>query len=455
MNRLVPLFKFASIFFLMLLLLIPMSRIQGLIRERQAARDTVVQDIARSAAYAQTVTGPILIVPYARRISEQQLGADRQLVTITREVAGELRLLPAALDVSGKLGTEERQRGIYRAQIINADTKLSGHFEVPANYGVKEDVAGYRFGEPRLALGITDIRGIGNALTLNSGGSTIEFRPGSGTDLFASGVHAPLKLGDGTPINSTAGQRLEYSVELKLQGTGSFNITPVGRETHVMLTSTWPHPSFEGEFLPRSREINQDGFSAEWQTSFFATNMEEVLDRCQSNTAAAAQSCKEFNARYFGVSFVDPVDQYLKSERATKYAFLFIGLTFGGFILMEVLRRVSVHPVQYGLVGLALALFFLLLLSFSEHIGFASAYAVSATACVGLITFYVLHVLQSRAQGAGFGLALAGLYGLLYGILSSEDYALLMGSLLVFGLLAGVMVLTRRVNWSGFGAGQT
>ena len=151
------------------------------------------------------------------------------------------------------------------------------------------------------------------------------------------------------------------------------------------------------------------------------------------------------------MSFVDPVDQYLKSERAVKYGFLFILLTFAGFFLLEVLRRFSVHPVQYGLVGLALALFFLLLLSFSEHIGFAAAYAVSAVACVGLITYYVTHVLGSRAHGAGFGAALATLYALLYAILGSEDYALLTGSVLVFALLALVMVLTRRVNWSGVG----
>ena len=176
--------------------------------------------------------------------------------------------------------------------------------------------------------------------------------------------------------------------------------------------------------------------------------MEEALARCQPGADPSNKSCADFGARHFGVSFVDPVDQYLKSERAAKYAFLFIGLTFAGFFVFEVLRRFSVHPVQYGLVGLSLALFFLLLISFSEHIGFAAAYAVSAAACVGLITFYVRHALGSRPHALGFGGALAALYGLLYGILSSEDYALLMGSLLVFGLLAAVMVLTRKVNWA-------
>ncbi len=217
-------------------------------------------------------------------------------------------------------------------------------------------------------------------------------------------------------------------------------------------SSDWPHPSFVGQFLPRGREITAAGFSADWRTSFFATNLEEALQRCPPQADPAIPDCADFTGRHFGVSFIDPVDQYLRTERAVKYGFLFILLTFAGFFLLEVLRRFSVHPVQYGLVGLALAMFFLLLLSLSEHIGFAAAYAVSAVACVGLITFYVTQVLGSRVHGAGFGASLAALYGLLYAILGSEDYALLTGSVLVFTLLAIVMVLTRHVNWSRAGA---
>jgi inner membrane protein len=442
-RRFVALLRMGSILFIMLLLMLPMARIRGLILERQSARDTVVQDIARSAAYAQTLTGPILIVPYTRKIVEQEPGPDHQLVTVTREVTGELRLLPAALDVSGRLGTTERLRGIYRARIFNADTKLRGQFVVPPNFGVTTDVESYRFGAPHLTLGISDIRGIGNALTLSAGGTKMDFRPGTGTALLSTGVQAPIEM-----ALASQAQPLDFSIALQLQGTGEFQVTPVGRDTHVVLTSDWPHPGFIGEFLPRAREINADGFTAEWQTSFFATNMAEALARCKPDNNEGNRSCDDFRQRLFGVSFVDPVDQYLKSDRAAKYAFLFVGLTFAGFLLMEVLRRVSVHPVQYGLVGLALAIFFLLLLSFAEHIGFTAAYAGSALICVGLIGFYVASVLNSRAHGAAFGAGLAALYGLLYGILSSEDYALLMGTLLVTGLLAAIMVLTRRVNWA-------
>ncbi len=445
MKRLVLTFKFGSIFFIALLLLLPMARIRELVRERQTLRDQVMADVARSDAGAQTLTGPLLIIPYTRTISEQQFDANHRPITVTHETTGELRLLPALLDLDGELRTEERQRGIYSARLYRADTHLKGRFDIPVNFGIAADSGSFRMGQPRLVLGISDIRGIGNALTLHANGASAPFAPGTGTELLATGVQAPLAA-----IDATQPRQLEFDIALLLTGTGEFNLTPAGRDTHVRLKSDWPHPSFVGKFLPRARAISDQGFSAEWQTSFFATNLEEELARC----GTADAKCDGLHTTRFGVSFIDPVDQYLKSERAAKYAFLFIGLTFAGFLMLEVLRRVSVHPVQYGLVGLALAMFFLLLLSFSEHIGFAAAYVVSAAACVGLIGYYVSHVLASRVQGTAFGAALAGLYGLLYMILSSEDYALLMGSLLVFGLLAMVMVLTRRVSWGSWDASR-
>jgi inner membrane protein len=441
-------FRCGAIFLVIVLLMLPLMRIGGLIREREAARDSVVQDIARSAAGPQILTGPLLVVPYTRTVQETQLDTARLPITVTREVTGQLRLLPNLVDLNGKLATQERQRGIYRARVFEATARLTGRFDVPAHYGVTPaDLPSYKFGAPRLVMGISDIRGIGNALSLVANGARVAFVPGTGLRMLGTGVQAPITL-----ANSDSQQPLQFQIDLSLLGTSDFQFTPVGRETHVVLSSDWPHPSFVGQFLPREREITSTGFTADWRTSFFATNLEEALARCPAQGEVDAGDCAEFAERHFGVSFVDPVDQYLKSDRAVKYGFLFILLTFAGFFLLEVLRRFSVHPVQYGLVGLALALFFLLLLSFSEHLGFGAAYLISAVACVGLITFYVTHVLDSRTHGAGFGAALAMLYTLLYAILGSEDYALLTGSVLVFGLLALVMVLTRRVNWSGFGA---
>lgn len=435
-------FKLGIIALLMLLLMIPLMLIDGLIGERQAARNGVLANIAQSSSYSQRITGPILVVPYKRTVREwktyEQTGQRRME---EREVSSRLYFLPERFSLVGNVDTELRARGIYKARLYKSDSQISGQILVPANYGIAEDLADYRFEQPFLAVGISDIRGIGNALKLRLNGQSLDFQPGSGDRLLNGGVHAPLaSLQAGVP------QSLDFAFDLKLQGTSSLSVTPVGRDSRVELGSSWPHPSFIGEFLPSERSIDAKGFAATWQTSFFATNLREALAEC-----VATQRCDAFYSRDFGVSFVDPVDQYLKTDRAIKYALLFIALTFAGFFLVEVLKRLAVHPVQYGLVGLALALFYLLLLSLSEHLEFVLAYAISASACVALVGFYVCHVLHSGVRGGGFTLGLAALYGMLYGLLSAEDYALLMGSLLVFGLLACVMVLTRKLDWYGVG----
>jgi inner membrane protein len=438
--------KIAATFFVAILLLIPVEQIRGLVGERQATRDSVVQDIARSAGYSQTVIGPILIVPFTRIVrswSEEREGEPRRL--IEHQVAGRLAFLPADFELSGRLSVDQRQRGIYQARIFDADSRITGRFELPPHYGITADLADYTFADPLLVLGISDIRGISAGLELTWNGEPIAFEPGATPSMLPSGVHAALP-----PIASSQPGTLSFAIALALQGTGDFQVTPVGRESRVRLSSNWPHPSFVGEFLPREREVTGSGFNASWQTSFFATNLENVVNACPG-VAPGDPACAELMSRHFGVSFIDPVDHYLKSERATKYAFLFIGLTFAAFFLFEVLRRFSVHPIQYGLVGLALAVFFLLLLSLSEHVGFALAYLISAAACVALIAYYVVHVIRDSKLGALFGAALSGMYGMLYAILSAEDYALLMGSLVVFGVLGVIMVLTRRVNWAQFG----
>jgi inner membrane protein len=214
----------------------------------------------------------------------------------------------------------------------------------------------------------------------------------------------------------------------------------------VTLRSNWPHPSFTGDFLPVRHGIDAKGFTADWSTSFFSTNLGEALRKCDERV-----SCDDVFSHRFGVSFIDPVDQYLETDRSIKYALLFIGLTFAGFFLFDVLKRSPVHPVEYGLVGAALALFYLLLLSLSEHVGFGMAYLLSAAVCVGLITFYTSYVLHSLARGIGFGAGLAILYGCLFGLVSADDYALLMGSLLLLALLTATMVFTRKLDWARLG----
>lgn len=445
MNRSLAI-KLGAIGLLILLLLIPLLMIGGVISDRQQLRDGVLDDIARSSSDSQQLSGPLLVVPYRKTVRIWKLNATtNERYQEASEESGRLYFMPERFELNGNVSTELRARGIYEARLFHADNRISGHFTLPERLGIKQDFVDYRFEQPYLAVGISDIRGIENALQLELGSQRLDFVPGSQVGWLGEGVHVTLPALDGSKVTE-----LPFAFDLRLQGTGQLQVTPVGKTSQVKLAANWPHPSFIGNYLPAQREITAEGFNAQWQTSFFSTNLQEALDNC-----VAFARCEEFKARSFGVSFIDPVDQYLKSERAIKYALLFIVLTFAGFFLFEVLKNLAVHPVQYALVGVALAFFYLLLLSLSEHVGFALAYLLSASACVSLIGFYVCHVLRSVTHGLGFSAGLAALYGLLYGLLSAEDYALLMGSLLLFGLLGVFMVLTRRLDWYGLGAGKT
>lgn len=437
-------FKLGTIALLILLLLIPLLLIGNLVSERQFQRDRVVEDIARSSSFAQQLTGPILVVPF----SQAKRGWKTNKKTGERywdewRISGRMYFLPEQFSLNGSLRTELRNRGIYQARLYHSDNRISGSIKLPANYDVSDKIEDYRFEPAFLAVGISDIRGINNDLKLELNGQRLSFEPGSGEPILGSGVHVPLPA-----LNVDKEQTLNFAFDLKLQGTGSLKVTPVGRDSVIELASDWPHPSFTGLYLPTERSINAKGFTAKWHTSFFATNMEETLAACRTDG-----ECKNLTSRSMGVSFVDPVDQYLKADRSIKYALLFIALTFAVFFLFEVLKRMAVHPMQYALVGLSLALFYLLLISLAEHISFAIAYSISAGACVALISFYVSYVLRSAVRGAGFGVLLSLLYGLLYGLLSAEDYALLMGSILVFAVLGCFMVLTRNLDWYGVGKG--
>lgn len=432
--------KLGTIAFLIILLLIPLLMIGSLITDRQLQRDGVLDDIARSSSFSQRLTGPLLVVPYRKNIRLWKTNAqteERYLETASQR--GYLYFLPERFELDGKVQTELRSRGIYEARLYHADNHISGQFVLPEQLGVTDDFTDYTFEKPYLALGISDIRGIESSPKLQMNGQTLDLLPGSRVEWLGEGVSANLPMLDGREQVT-----LDFAFDLRLQGTGQFEVAPVGKSSRVQLNADWPHPSFIGNYLPTQREITDKGFSAAWQASFFSTNLEDALSRCLT-----AQTCEDFKSRSFGVSFVDPVDQYLKSDRAIKYALLFIALTFAGFFLFEVLKNMAVHPVQYALVGAALALFYLMLLSLSEHLGFAMAYVLSASACVCLIGFYVSHVLRSVLHGAGFAAGLSALYGLLYGLLSAEDYALLMGALLLFGLLSVFMVLTRKLDWYG------
>ncbi len=436
------LFKFTTIALLTLLLMIPIGMINGVINERKSSQQSVVEEIAKSSSYSQKLVGPVLVVPYVKKIKEWKVDADTNLrYQVDAQEKGYLYFLPSAFAVDGKLTTERLARGIYEARLYHSNNNISGKFDIPVNYGVVENLPDYEFDLPYLSMGIKDIRGIQSGSQIRINNELVDMQPGSKLKILGEGVHAEIKQPDLLQKSI-----LYFKLDLVLKGTESLSIVPIGRDSQVSLGSDWPHPSFMGDYLPSEREIDETGFTASWRTSYFSSNVEESFNQC-----VFVNDCDSFNNRFFGVSFIDPVDQYVKSDRAIKYALLFVALTFAGFFLFEVLKRLAVHPVQYGLVGLALAFFYLLLVSLSEHIAFGLAYLISSSACVLLIGFYVSYVLQGFIRGGIFTLLLSSLYGLLYGLLSAEDYALLMGSFLLFGLLGAFMMLTRKLDWYAIG----
>jgi inner membrane protein len=235
--------------------------------------------------------------------------------------------------------------------------------------------------------------------------------------------------------------QVEFAIDMDLAGTEQLSVAPVGDSNHVELSSPWRSPLFAGQFLPRTRDVGGDGFSAAWDVSSLAAGTQVQME---------SRPVKPIDL--LNVSLLTPIDPYKLSDRATKYGILFVVLTFGGFFLFEMMKQLPIHPVQYLLVGFGLAIFFLLLISFSEHTAFALAYLTSSAACIGLLTFYLSYVLRSVTRGLGFGGILTALYAAVYGLLISEDNALILGSLMLFAVLAAVMVVTRKVDWYKGGA---
>jgi inner membrane protein len=342
-----------------------------------------------------------------------------------------LQVKPTAVDLKGKMNVEQRKLGLFSTPVFELNATLTGSFVAPT---VKDlpalgPNAKLKWGSPVLTVGVGDTRGITGAPMATLAGTPLEINGGSNLDNFKTGFHGTAST---MQLDGSA-KTLPFTVALRLVGTSAFGFVPVGTVSTADLSGNWPHPSFGGDFLPRTRTVQDSGFSAQWAT-----------------TALASTGTKEQQG--FQVRLIEPVDMYQQATRSVKYGFLFIALSFAAFFVFEQLKRLRIHPVQYGLVGLVQAVFFLLLVSLSEHMAFAWAYAASASASVLLVGVYLASVLRGVKRAVGFSTAMATLYAALFGILQSEQNALLLGSVLLFLLLAAVMLGTRKVDWYSQGA---
>lgn len=409
---------------LVLVLLAPASMIMSLITEREGRRDSVIKELSSKWGSNQTITGPFITVPYKpTNKSEHNKGISNLEY---------FYILPDTLEISGEIKPEVRYRSLFEAVLYNATLEFKGTFQCPSMSQLNIEQDSILWDKSYIALGISDFRGIQDKIKINMNDVIFNCNPGlKTTDIAPSGVSSII----GVPLSSDKPN--SFSFTLNLNGSEQLNFIPVAAINMVKLTSKWPSPSFNGAFLPTAREVTDNGFTANWK----------VLDLNRDYPQFWAGRQYKVDASSFGLKLILTADIYQKTMRITKYAILFLIFTFSAFFLSEIITKRRIHPIQYILIGMAILLFYSLLLSFSEYIDFNYAYIGSATMITFLITCYSYGITKDKKFACCIFLILSMLYSYLFVILQMEDYALMMGNIGVLTVLSLVMYLTRKIDW--------
>ncbi len=422
-------FKIGTIVIITLLLLIPASMIRLLIIERESTQNEAIREVSSKWGEEQTISGPLISIPYYRYIKEFSRKDSTEKIVQIKEF---IHILPTELNISGNINPEKRYRGIYEIVVYNSKLSISGAFNNIDLASLDIQPRNILFDKAEFVIGINDLRGIEEQVILNWNDQNIAFNPGvSSNDVVMSGINALLNLDlkDSSAYN--------FSLELDLKGSQLLYFTPVGRVTNINLRSEWPNPSFKGAFLPDSREVSEKGFMANWNVLHLNRNFPQIW---LGNRHSISDSS-------FGIDLLLPVDNYQKSYRSIRYAILFIGFTFLTFFFIEVLNKVFIHPIQYILVGIALIVFYSLLLSISEYLKYNLAFIVSAISTLALIAGYVQAILKSGKLTLLISGILTVLYSFIFTIIQLQDYALLIGSIGIFIILGLVMYFSRKIDW--------
>jgi len=415
--------KLLSIFILMMLLMIPINIIQDLIQEREETRQKIVKDVSHNWADEQLVYGPILSIPLQKKVQE-----DGKTVTLNET----LHLLPEELKVKGNVSPKKLRRGIYEVAVYDSHLAFSGKFGNIQEVLDPLDEYIILLEDAFLTIHISDLRGIKENVILKWAGQQKDIHPGSNIpNLIPSGFTVKNIL----KTNSLENQIFNFDV--KLQGSQFLGFVPLGKETNVDLSSDWKDPSFSGAFLPDDRTVNEQGFAANWRVL--------ELNRNYPQSWIGDRNIEVLNNSSFGVDLILPVNDYQKSMRSAKYALLAISLTFLSFFLIEIFNKKKVHPFQYILIGLALCIFYTLLVSISEHLDFNKAYLISSV--ISMIGLYARTIISNVKQLAVLVLILSFTYLFVFITLQLQDYALLIGSIGLTSILAITMYITRNINW--------
>lgn len=423
--------RVAIIAVLALLMLIPLSMVESLIHEREFRKEEAQREVSATWGGPQVITGPVISVPYdvLMRVDDGS-GTGRQEM---REVRQYAHFLPEALDMQVDLDPEKRHRGIYEVVVYRSTIGITGKFAALGRTTL--EVSGkLRWNDAVITLGVSDLRSIREQVRMRVGDAELAFEPGAPTnDVMGVAVQAPLPL-DSTSLTS----EVPFRMNLLLNGSNSLHIAPIGRVTTAAVSSSWSDPSFQGAFLPDSSRIAPDGSSAKWTVLHLNRPYPQEFTGIQGH--AIAESA-------FGLDLMLQVDEYRKSSRATKYGLMLITLVFTVFFFVEVLLRMRIHPIQYLLVGLALTIFYALLIALSEHIGFSKAYVIATVAVMTLVVIYASSVFKLPRATRLLAMVLLLVYGFVFTIIHQEDHALLIGSIGLFIVLAVVMMLSRKIDW--------
>ena len=414
-------FKALMIGGLVLLLLIPSLMVQNLIQEREQRQKQAFDEVSGKWADAQNITGPVLVLPYNESVPNASGAA-----TIVRRQA---YILPDKLSVQGEMKPEERHRGIYQVMLYSASLNLAGQFNSIPLKQLRIEPSDVLWNEAYVCIDLADARGLKEEMQLKWNDSTITLNPAT----VNNGV---MKKAFTAPVTVSAGSPVSFSSRIQFNGSRELLFTPVGRETTVSLNSSWTEPSFTGGQLPEYK-TGKEGFTATWKS----------LSHTRSFPQAWKETAYDMGSASFGTSLYIPVNGYQKTMRSVKYAILCIVLTFAAFFIIEMVNKKSVHPIQYALVGAALILFYTLLLSLSEYMGFNLAYALSTIATVCLIGWFVKGVLSSGRLSWLLSALLVLLYGYVFTILQLQDYSLLLGSVGLFITLGVIMHFCRKIKW--------
>jgi len=419
--------KASVIFLLIIIFIIPTIFINSLVRDRQMRQEAAIREVSSKWAETQTIAGPIVSIPYYEYFKTQSGTVEKQKKY--------MHILPDELNIEGNLFPEKRYRGIYEVVVYGSKLKFNGSFSSLSLGDPSVQKQNILFNEAFVSVGISDLRGLEDQIAIKWNNDESSFNPGvESFDIIKSGINASIKINP----SDTGDVKYNFLFNLNLKGSQYIYFTPVGKETKVNLSSEWTTPSFDGAFLPDKREIDAKGFKAYWKVLHLNRNYPQrwISDKYTVDNSA------------FGINLIVPIDHYTKTDRSIKYAILFIALTFLIFFFLELINNKAVHFIQYTLIGFALCIFYVLLLSISEHLPYNFAYWIASAMTIGLIAWYTRSILRDKKLSALVAGNLLLLYGFIFTIIQLEDYALLIGSLGLFLILAVVMYFSKKIDWA-------